>query len=253
MSSLTASISSNFKTKVSSFTFIHTNDLHGKLDHSRLPFLLQERSKVDFYFDSGDCIKSGNLAIPLAPEPVWPLLQQANCTASTLGNRESQPIESAFLKKIQGVNHPITVCNLAKKDGSKPFAPSIIIQHNNLRIGIIGTMVAMVTAKMKTQFASAYLWENPIAAAIQEAEKIKPKTDILIALTHIGFQNDKLLAEQTDLFQIILGGHSHHILEQPQVINKTAICQGGSHGKFIGKYKWEEGRLSGELLPWPIS
>ncbi len=238
---------------MSIFTFIHTNDLHGKLDQSRLPFLLKLRAEVDAYFDTGDVIKSGNLAIPIKPEYSWPLLQKANCTAATLGNRESQPFQSAFAKKMEGANHPITVCNLEKKDGSKPYPASIIITKNNIRIGIIGTMVAMVTERMKTQSLSAFLWDQPIESAIAEAEQIKPQTDLLIALTHIGFQNDQKLAQKTDLFNIILGGHSHTVLPQPVKVNQTYICQGGSHGKFIGKYTWENNQLHGDLIPWTIS
>lgn len=229
---------------------LHTNDLHGKLDSSRLPFLLEKRIEADLYFDSGDCVKAGNLAVPLKPESVWPDLAKAKITASVPGNRESQVVEVGFKKKIEGHKHPILCCNMFKKDGRPVMPPSQIFEAQGLKVGVIGTMVAMVTENMASRHASHYLWEQPIPSAIAEAEKLRPQVDLLIALTHIGYTQDKKLAEQTDHFDIILGGHSHTVIEKPEKVGTTYICQGGSHGKFIGMYEWEHQELTGRLTPW---
>lgn len=231
-------------------TILHTNDLHGKLDQSRLPFLLQQRQKADLYFDSGDCVKAGNLAVPLKPEPVWQDLAKADCTASVPGNRESQVVEIGFRKKIEGATHPLLCANLHRKTGGLVLPPSLVFQTKNLNIGVVGTMVAMVTENMASRHASHFLWTHPIDTAIAEAEKLRPQVDLLIALTHIGYAQDIKLAEKTTLFNIILGGHSHTVLEQPQKVNQSWIAQGGSHARFLGLYTWDGDALTGDLLPW---
>ncbi|MFI5385987.1 MAG: metallophosphoesterase [Fimbriimonadales bacterium] len=232
---------------------LHTNDFHGALNAARESRLIELRRDCDVYFDCGDAIKSGNLAIPIKPEEAWTRLAHLHCTASVSGNRESHVLQSAFAKKLAGHRHPILCANLRLKasppirgaregggfQGSEPPLPGhLIVEASGLRIGVVGVMVPMVTERMATQVASAYLWDPPIPVATREAEALRPQVDCLIALTHIGLRQDRELAFQCSLFDLILGGHSHDVLTQPEMVGKTAICQTGSHGRFAGRYDW---------------
>lgn len=232
-------------------TLLHTNDLHGHLTPPRLPALLEARETADLYFDSGDAVQSGNLAVPLRPEPVWPLLAQARCDASCPGNRESHPLAPAFHAKLAGHNHPVLCANLADKSGALPLPPSLVLHSQGLTVGVVAVMVPIVTSNMASRHASHFLWSPPIAAAVAEAEKLRPQVDLLVALTHIGFPQDCRLAETTTLFDLVLGGHSHTVLHQPERVNQTWICQTGSHARYIGRYTWADGKLtSAELISW---
>ncbi len=218
-----------------------------------MPFLLEQRASADLFFDSGDVIKAGNLAIPFSPDPAWPRLAEARCSASTLGNRESHLLTSAFLAKIAGIQHPLVVANMRQKDGEPgPWSESLILEAAGIRVGIFGVMVAMVTERMASQAASRYLWEPPIPVAQRVAKVLRPEVDLLIALTHIGLNQDRELAVAAPEIDLILGGHSHSVLDSPERIGETWIAQGGSHGKFLGRYEWEVGvgLVSGVLLPW---
>jgi len=102
---------------------LHTNDFHGALNAPRTERLRILRRDCDVYFDCGDAVKSGNLAIPLKPEDVWRRLAELDCTASVPGNRESHIIPSAFAKKIEGHRHPILCANLRLKSCPPKRAP----------------------------------------------------------------------------------------------------------------------------------
>jgi 2',3'-cyclic-nucleotide 2'-phosphodiesterase (5'-nucleotidase family) len=95
---------------------------------------------------------------------------------------------------------------------------------------------------MATQAASAYLWEPPVATAVAEGALLRDQVDCLIALTHIGLRQDREIAEKTNQFDLILGGHSHNVLEEPVFVGRTAICQTGSHARYAGVYAWDAGR-----------
>lgn len=222
---------------------LHTNDFHGGLSAAKEEKLLRLRGECDVYFDSGDAIKAGNLAIPLKPEEVWGRLAALHCTASVPGNRESHILQSAFAKKLEGHAHPILCANLRLKNGSRPLSGHLIVESAGLRIGVVGVMVPMVTERMATKSASAYLWDQPIPVAIAEAAGLRPKVDCLVALTHIGLRQDRELAARCDLYDLILGGHSHEVLTEPVIVGRTAICQTGSHGRFAGRYDWQPGGL----------
>jgi 2',3'-cyclic-nucleotide 2'-phosphodiesterase (5'-nucleotidase family) len=218
---------------------LHTNDFHGALDDSRQQELATLRAGVDLYFDCGDCIKAGNLAIPLKPDPVWSRLAALTCTASVPGNRESHPLEAPFRSKIAGATHPILCANLKRKDnGAQVLSSSMLIEVGGLKVGVIAVMVPMVTARMASRHASAFLWDDPIQTAVRLAKETRAHVDCLIALTHIGFKKDVELASKCPDIDIIFGGHSHTVLEKAEVVGKTAICQAGSHGHFAGLCDW---------------
>jgi 5'-nucleotidase len=229
-------------------TFLHTNDWHGTLDDRLEAALAQWRREADLFFDTGDAIKAGNLGVPLRPESVWPRLARLNCTASVIGNRETHVLESAFQAKLSGVSHPVLCANLRRKDGSRPLPANLLLEVCGLRVAVFGVSVPMVTERMKTAFASTFLWDPPLEVAKAQIADLRPKADLLIALTHIGYRQDRALAELGGV-DIILGGHSHTVLSTPEKVGNTYIAQGGSHGRFVGRYEWDGKVLTGGLLP----
>jgi len=229
--------------------FLHTNDFHGRMDNAVFEQLKALRERADFYFDSGDAIKAGNLAVPMSIDPVWDAFARLDCTASVLGNRETHPLRMAFEKKIEGHKHPLLAGNMRSKDRHDSLPKTLVIEKDGIKIGVISTMVAMATDRMKTAGVWSYLWSNPIETAIVLAQEVRPRVDLLVALTHIGFNQDKLLAQRCGDIDIIFGGHSHTVLEQPVKENQSWIVQGGSHARFAGVYEWEDGVLTGGLVP----
>lgn len=230
---------------------LHTNDMHGTLTLERAQALAPLRDAADLYFDTGDAIKAGNLGVPLRPEPVWGLLDDLRCTASVLGNRETHPIEAAFRAKMAGHRHPVLCGNMREKDGTYPLARTLEIEAQGVRVGVLSVMVPMVTERMKTQAASRFLWDPPLAVAESLAEELRPRVDLLIALTHIGHRQDRELAERGLGIDLILGGHSHTVIETPERVGNTWICQGGSHCRYVGVYEWSEAGLTGGLRAFP--
>ncbi len=145
------------------------------------------------------------------------------------------------------------VCaNWKDKRGRRVFPSHVVLDVKGVTVAVFGVMVPMVTAAMATQAASNYLWDMPVPVAVEMAAALRKSSDLVIALTHIGFSSDKKLAEATTDIDLILGGHSHTVLDKPEVVNGTPICQGGSHARFVGRYVIEVGKglKKAELLPW---
>ena len=226
---------------------LHTNDLHGHLGAQKLTKLQELRQDADLFFDSGDAIKSGNLGIPLRPEAVWGHFRDLECTASTLGNRESHILEYGLRAKLLGADHPIVCGNWTDRDGALIFPSRLQFECQSVRIGVIAAMVPMVTRRMKTQAASAYLWRPPLETLREDAANLRGEVDLLVALTHIGHRADVELAQDNPGIDIIFGGHSHTVINAPEKYGFTYVCQGGSHGRFAGVYEWD-GALTGELV-----
>ena len=83
---------------------------------------------------------------------------------------------------------------------------------------------------------------------------MRPKVDVLIALTHLGFDADQVLAEAVPEIDVIVGGHSHTRIEEPVVVGNTLIVQAGEHAKELGllQLTLEDGMITEvarELVP----
>lgn len=228
---------------------LHTSDFHGKLDSARATHLRSLRSQNCLAFDCGDGIKTGNLGIPVGPEPYWKHLVEAGTDAVTLGNRESHVLRALMARKIAGAATPILVGNLTDVERGAPFPASQVFEIAGQKVGALGVMVPMVTERMATKAASQFLWTDPISRACELAEELRPQVDLVIALTHIGHSHDENLARLGPKIDIILGGHSHTVLQEPECLNGIWISHTGSHGRYVAVYEWDGSRLAGNLQP----
>ena len=63
----------------------------------------------------------------------------------------------------------------------------------------------------------------------------------------MGLPFDQTLAESVEGIDVILGGHTHHLLEEPLYINDTLISAAGKFGRYIGKIVLEQPIQGGAL------
>jgi 5'-nucleotidase len=89
------------------------------------------------------------------------------------------------------------------------------------------------------------VFEDPIKVAEDIVKTAKPD-DLVIAVTHIGFDQDQKLAEACPRINVIVGGHTHTELPTPIKLNDTVICQAGSYAKYIGRLDlvFSQGRVT---------
>jgi len=78
--------------------------------------------------------------------------------------------------------------------------------------------------------------------------------DIVVLLSHNGFDVDRALASRVGGIDIILTGHTHDALPEPVLVGKTLLIASGSHGKFITRLDLDirDGALRGyrhRLIP----
>ena len=229
---------------------LHTNDFHGHLTEGRAARLRELRDEADVYFDCGDAVRYGNVALPVRPDPVWPFLAGLDLTAQVPGNREFHVNPLAFRGKLRGAAHPIVCANLFEKGGARVFPASLVIEAAGLKVGVVGAMVPMVTARMRAAAISGYLMTDPITAVREEAARLRGKVDVLVALTHIGAGKDQSLAMAVPSLDMILGGHSHTLLE-PVDCGGVFIAQTKAFGAYAGVYEWDGKRLTGGVVELP--
>jgi 2',3'-cyclic-nucleotide 2'-phosphodiesterase (5'-nucleotidase family) len=229
-------------------TLLHTNDFHNHLSASQAAFIKHEKDQLEnvLLLDSGDAISAGNVGVRPGGEPILTLMSETGYAAMTLGNREFHVADTLLRLKISKADFPVLCANIRWRDDkgeTLPTVPALIkTLPNGLRVGIFGLTVPMVTPRMTARLVSAFVFDDPILAAQEQIVRLRPDVDALIALTHIGLREDERLASACPELDLVIGGHSHNKLHEPQIVNGVPIVQAGWFGHFLGEtiLTWEE-------------
>ena len=238
-------------TRLKTLTILHTNDFHNHLNALQAAFIKAEKEKLEnvLLLDAGDAISAGNIGVRPGGEPILTLMSETGYDAMTLGNREFHVADTLLRLKIGKAGFPILCANIRWRDDQGeplPTVPSFeTTQPNGLRIGIFGLTVPMVTPRMTARLVSAFVFNDPVSAAQEQIARLRPHVDVLIALTHIGLREDERLAAACPELDLIIGGHSHNKLHEPQVVNGVSIVQAGWFGHFLGEttLTWDDGEI----------
>ncbi|MEC9198865.1 MAG: thiosulfohydrolase SoxB [Pseudomonadota bacterium] len=78
--------------------------------------------------------------------------------------------------------------------------------------------------------------------------------DLVVVLSHNGFDVDREMAKRVTGIDVILSGHTHDALPEPVAVGQTIIVASGSNGKFVSRVDLDvrDGRLMGfrhKLIP----
>lgn len=134
--------------------------------------------------------------------------------------------------------------------------PSTVMMVNGTQIGVIGVLTP--ETKVLSELTGAVLFKDEIDVINSESEKLKKQgINIIIALTHSGYEKDKEIASKCPDVDVVVGGHSHSFLSNgvvdskhpetkniegpyPTIIRKrngrsAAVVQAYAYSKYMGK------------------
>ena len=183
------------------------------------------------------------------------LLQKIGYDAAVLGNHEFDygvEILQEYMKDAgyPEANEDLTVLgsNIISPEGyffQEFYRNYRVIEKEGVKIGVFGLIgegaarIAPGTGQLE--------FEKPSEAAQRILEVLEGYADINIALTHAGLEEDKALAREVSELDIIVGGHSHDSLYEPEIVNDTYILQAGYLLEYLGKMKLGYNQEQGEI------
>lgn len=235
---------------------LHTNDTHAHLDNidRRVTAINAERNDHTLLLDAGD-VFSGTLYFNqyggLADLHFMNLLKY---DAMTFGNHEFDKGPAGLVPFLKEAKFPFVSANIdftADKDlGSYSSAmigepgaegkiyPAIIKEVKGEKVGIIGLTtsdtIALASPGENVKF------KDDVESAQKAVDELTAKgVNKIIALSHLGYPEDQVLAKEVDGIDIIVGGHSHTKLDKPTVYDggkaPVLIVQTGEYGVNLGK------------------
>lgn len=135
----------------------------------------------------------------------------------------------------------------------------LIIELEGISFGIFSVLdpsIFRFYPKSVSETVEILPFENVVT---QQAAALQHKSDVVIMLSHLGIEKDRELAGSVEGLDIIVGGHTQTILQEPEKIRNTLIVQAGKDGYYVGELKLtfdDEKELqsyNGKLIPMDIT
>ena len=236
---------------------LHSNDMHGDFLSEELEtgplggvsmlsgYVRKVRNEEPnaLYCISGDMLQGSLIDTEFRGLSTIEIMNHIAPDVVSLGNHEIDYGLGHLLLLERCAKFPIVNANLfIRSPYTRLFEPHIILTVDGMKIMFIGIITSEVLSPLKQDAVLGSLVD--VEDAAREVGKIcnayrTVDIDFTVLLTHIGFEEDKRLAELLDPewgVDVIIGGHSHTVLEQPAKVNDVLIVQAGVGTDQIGRF-----------------
>lgn len=247
-------------------TILHTNDVHSRIepfpmDGSRNQGLggaarraaliqkLRREEKNVLLFDAGDTVQGTPYFNLFGGQLEMELMNQMGYDAATFGNHEFDNGLEHLAKMVDHAQFPFLNSNYdftgtPMEGKSHPYQ---IFNKSGIKVGVFGLGIEL-DGLVDPLLSAGVRYNYPVAVANEMANRLKNvhECDVIICLSHLGYQyrgdqvSDRVLAAETKDIDLIIGGHTHTFLAEPERIKNrsggtTTINQVGFGGINLGR------------------
>jgi|AntRauMFilla1563_2_1112583.scaffolds.fasta_scaffold01475_6 5'-nucleotidase len=248
-------------------TILHTNDTHARIDPfpenagkyagmggiARRASLVKQFREQDpdlLLLDSGDIFQGTPYFNFFGGELDLKLMSEMGYDASTIGNHEFDNGLEGFINVVEHAKFPFVVSNYNARGTSwNPHLQAYhIIERKGIKIGIFGLGIELKGLVLPKMY-EGIVYRDPVVLAQSMVRSLREynNCDLVICLSHLGYKysdpdrvSDSVVAAKVPGIDLILGGHTHTFMDEPDVFthedgSKTYIHQVGFGGIRLGK------------------
>ena len=228
-------------TPKSEFVILSTNDMHASLDNvARLATAVKECRDTVFTIvvDAGDRW-TGNAYVDLA-EGRLPMIQLMNAVGydvATLGNHDFDPEQQVLDNAVDKAKFAVVCANMESEGewlgGVEESAQ--IVTPKGVKVDFVGVVTSYSNGHPDGNDSNfeGLKFEDPQIVAEREGDD--SDGDVKVLLSHMGHDRDLALAERYSGYDVIIGGHTHKLLDT--VVNGTVVGQTQRKLKYVGVTK----------------
>lgn len=243
--------------KIKHLTLLHSNDMHGDFLAEQVDerlvggvallsgYLNQTRkeSPNTLYMIAGDMFIGSLIDTEFQGVSTIEIMNALGPDVVSLGNHEIDYGIAHLLFLERCCKFPIVNANIyIKTNGVRLFNSHRILEVGGMKVLVIGIVTETIMERAgKDALLGTFV---DVKEAAREVAVIcnSYKTDdidLTVLMTHIGFENDIELAKELDPelgVDVIVGGHSHTVLDEPAKVNDILIVQAGVGTDVIGRF-----------------
>jgi sulfur-oxidizing protein SoxB len=157
---------------------------------------------------------------------------------------------------VESLPFPFLGANIYDAEWEEPaYEPYTLFERGGTKVAVIGQAFPyMPIANPGWMFPglSFGVREERMAEVVQEVRDAG--AEVVVVLSHNGFDVDRKMASNVPGIDVILTGHTHDALPEPVLVGQTLLIASGSNGKFVSRVDLDvrEGRMMGfrhKLIP----
>lgn len=245
---------------------LHTNDVHSHLEpfpasdpkfaglggvERRAAMIKQIRAqeKNVLVLDAGDIFQGTPYFNMYGGEAEIKLMSAMGYDASAIGNHDFDGGLDNLAKQLQHATFPLLCANydFAGTPMEGKTQPYKVFEMDGVKIGVFGLGIEMA-GLVDSRLYGKTIYLDPIVKSAEMVKELRDnqKCDAVICLSHLGYkyENDKVsdmvLAKKSRGIDIIIGGHTHTLLEKPVITRNrdnesVVVTQVGWAGIRLGK------------------
>ena len=238
-------------------TLLHSNDLHGDFlaekaggrlvgGVSRLSGYVSKVRREEpavLYAVAGDMLQGSLIDSEYRGLSTIEIMNLLAPDVVTIGNHEADYGLAHLLLLEKCARFPVICANLCvKATGRRLFRGHRIVKAGGVKVLFIGITTAEVLEMTKLEKLVGTLIDvrDPVAEVGRVCDAYRTEdVDLTMLLTHVGIDADKRIAAALDPrwgVDLILGGHSHTLMEQPVVVNGIPIAQAACGTDQVGRF-----------------
>ena len=166
--------------------------------------------------------------------PMIAMMNKVGFDLCAVGNHEWDGGVEAFQNNIEEAHFPFLCANVVLPNDIKlDVKPYEILNVQGLRIAVLGlleTRHSGIPGAHPMHFKRIGFKKG--IDVVPDYQHLRNENNVFILLSHLGFDEDIEVAEQYPIFDAILGGHSHTLVEFPEKHNGVIVTQAGSSLKY---------------------
>ncbi len=138
---------------------------------------------------------------------------------------------------------------------TEDFAPYKMFESGGVKIAVIGQAFPYMPIANPGWMFPEYSFGIRDARMQEMVNEVRANgAELVVCLSHNGFDVDKKMAGTVQGIDVILSGHTHDALPEPVIVGETIIIASGSNGKFVSRVDLDvrDGRMMGfrhKLIP----
>ncbi len=109
------------------------------------------------------------------------------------------------------------------------------LENINIKVGVRVGFIGL-TAPFNPYY-NLLNWniEFPLETIKKQLKQLNSKVDILVLLSHLGIYEDEAIANEFPEIDVIIGGHTHHLLRTGERVNNSLLTAAGKHCAYVGE------------------
>lgn len=225
----------------SEFVILSTNDMHASLDNmSRLATAVKECRDTVFTIvvDAGDRW-TGNAYVDLAEGrlPMIRLMNAVGYDVATLGNHDFDAGQKVLDEAIDKAEFEVVCANMeSESEWLDDVEKSVrVVTPEGVAVDFVGVVTSYSNGHPdgNDNNFEGLKFEDPQIVAEREGDE--SDGDVKVLLSHMGDDRDLALAARYNGYDVIIGGHTHKLLDT--IVNGTVVGQTQRKLKNVGVTK----------------